>query len=235
MNLQKISLAENNITKLPDWLFLWVIINIPSFGKFFDFCHLVWRLISQNTKTRIQRTLLMKKALRDCRRLTHIDLSHNKLRRSFFSKLVLSCLQTLLQHFRQLFCFRWPKNQGELWFENVRFINLSHNNFDYVSQALENGADGLNFCGKQKLTIIIWGASCVLEFHRAGGIGPEPQPSGFTTRDELPLPRLLEVKAEKGSNCEFLSYWLSFNFFTVLVSLERNSASRDHRTWYVLF
>lgn len=65
VNLQKISLAENNLAKLPDWLFV------------------------------------------DCRRLSHIDLSYNRL-------------------------IRWPNNEAEVWFENMRFINLSHNKFRYV-------------------------------------------------------------------------------------------------------
>ena len=34
------------------------------------------------------------------------------------------------------FCFRWPNNEAEVWFENMRFINLSHNKFRYVSIAL---------------------------------------------------------------------------------------------------
>ena len=32
--------------------------------------------------------------------------------------------------------FRWPNNEAEVWFENMRFINLSHNKFRYVSIAL---------------------------------------------------------------------------------------------------
>ena len=124
------------------------------------------------------------------------------------------------QFWRIIFFFRWPKNQGEPWFQNMRFINLSHNNFHYVSIGLSIQLMIWFLWEEKNLTNDIAGTEWVLGFSQAGGIRHEPQLAWLLTWDGHLQSHLLRTKTEKGFNDTECKYYWFPNTWPLAISFQ---------------
>ena len=124
-----------------------------------------------------------------------------------------------------IFFFRWPKNQGEPWFQNMRFINLSHNNFHYVSIGLSIQLMIWFLWEEKNLTNDIAGTEWVLGFSQAGGIRHEPQLAWLLTWDGHLQSHLLRTKTEKGFNDTECKYYWFPNTWPYLFNFLQRSTS----------